>query len=139
MAGISRKKTAGHVSPRLFAAQSAREKRSLEGSPKSHGRPRPRSEERQVFLTHHGNSARLADGADLGRLRFYCALRDPPYRHPPCHVLYAVDWIRTPDNFSSVARRMGATCGWIGMAAVGLGNFGRLHQCVFHTGAVPIV
>ena len=44
VAGISRPPVDGHLSSRVFAAQSRREERSLERSAKSNGRARPRSE-----------------------------------------------------------------------------------------------
>src|SRR5258708_17716249 len=44
MARFSRKKTDGHLSPRILAAKPERQRRSLEGFPKSHARPRPASQ-----------------------------------------------------------------------------------------------
>src|SRR5260370_12291213 len=137
MAGISRKKIAGDVSPRLFAAQSTREERSLERSPKSHGRARPRSEERQVRLTHHGNSAGLADGADLGRRGFHCAFCNASHWRFAFHVVHATDGISSALLSSSRSRGLGASRGWFRMAAVGLGFPGWKLQCCVGTGALP--
>src|SRR5260370_1091602 len=113
----TRQKIAGDVSPRLFAAQSTGEKRSLERSPKSHVRARPRSEERQVRLTHHGNSAGLADRADLGRRGFHCAFFHASHWRFAFHVVHATDGFSSALVSSPRSRRVGAPRGLFRMAA----------------------
>src|SRR5580704_4571904 len=131
VARISRPKIDGHVSPGLFAAQSQREKRSLERLAKSHGRSRPRSEERQVrrsgqvLLIHHGNFAGPSDGSLLGRLGFSRPFRHPPHWRSSNDAVYAVHRIPAAHNFSAVARWLGPARRWVRLATMGLGRARR--------------
>src|SRR6266436_2851454 len=118
------------------AAQSERQGRSLERPAESDDRARPRSEERQIRLIRHGHLAGTSDGAHLGECRFYCSLRDPPYRHAADNALYAVHRLSSVNNLSAVAGWLGASRGWIRVAAVGLGITGGILQRVFDTCAV---
>src|SRR5260370_5504238 len=136
VAGISRKKIAGDLSPRLFAAQSARKKLSLERSPKSDGSSWPRSEERQVLLTHHGNSAGLADGADLGRRGFNGAFCHASHWRSAFHVVYATGGFSFSRLPTSDSWGMGASCGWFWMASLGLGLIALDLQCPVRTRAL---
>src|SRR5258707_4758822 len=83
MDGLPRLQNVGHLSSRLFAAQSRRQGRRLERPAKSDGGTWPRNKKEQGQVSAQRHSAWYRHGGFRGPLRLPCAIRNPKRRKPP--------------------------------------------------------
>src|SRR5208283_2591428 len=132
--------TYSHLSSRVFAEESQCQGRSLERSAESHGGTGPASsQENQIVESQDGNPPGVGDCAVLGKRGPFRAICHAQARYFPYHAVHASVRLLAADAGDAAARRLGASCGWVGLATVGMGHLSRLSEYRFDACALSFI